>query len=188
MSGCQKLQYLQKNKKTCLFSSFASALHFLGLEKSAQDVQNKALEYSSDSSKGGLDIWKGLSDTMEKTCSWLVPDNVGTHFDIFNDLSEYPTAVCLEDMDGNIQHAVTIVGALIFDANCQRALPLNKKSLDYCCASDEKEGRYNRVLKGFRFKEQQCAKRKKLHKFKKKHGWDPYMLAKFDDNGKLIIE
>ena len=183
-----ELKYLQHDKKTCLFSSFASALHYLGLEKSAQYVQEKALEYSSHGKKGGVDIWKGLTDTMQETCSWLVPANVGTHFNVFQDLSLYPTAICLEDMDGSIQHAVTIVGALVFDANCQRALPLNKKTLDYCCATKEKEGRFLKVIKGFRFSENENAKGKRIKALKKQHGWNPYMLAKFGDDRKLIIE
>ena len=68
---------------------------------------------------------------------------------------EFPTVLALEAVDGGTQHAITTVGKLIFDSNCEQALPLTKKSLDYCCLSDDKEGAYHKVLRGYRFMEKQ---------------------------------
>jgi len=61
------------------------------------------------------------------------------HFDILNDRSIYPTVVQLQAGDGGTQHAITVVGQLIFDSNCVRALPLALETLHHCCSSDEKK-------------------------------------------------
>jgi hypothetical protein len=46
--------------------------------------------------------------------------------------SELPTVVTLCDSEGAEDHDVAMVGALIFDSNKPRALPLSQESLDRC--------------------------------------------------------
>ena len=88
----------------------------------------------------------------------------------------------MEAIDGRTQHAITIVGKLIFD---KRALPLTTKSLDYCCSLADKEGAYHKVHRGYRFMKPQAKnkKRRKWEKLKKKNSTnffldDDYMIDK----------
>jgi len=147
------VRYLQQGRSTCLFSSLASALFFLGLTDKAEIVASKATKYSADA-EGGIFNWNGLLQTMSMACKWLQPVKIiGNVFDILEDISKFPTVLSLEAVDGGTQHAVTIVGRMIFDSNCERALALTKSNLDYCCSTDEIQGQYRKVHKGYRFRE-----------------------------------
>ena len=69
------------------------------------------------------------------------------------DISTFPTVLQLQADDSSIQHAVTIVGKLVFDSNCPHALLLNQATLDYCCSSDDQPSHYSEVYRGYRFNE-----------------------------------
>jgi len=167
-----EVEYLQCGDDTCLFSSLASALHYLHIRETAKHLAELAPVYSAKK-EGGVTNWNALLETMKQNCGWLVPTKInGKSFDILHDISEYPTVVSLEAVDGGTQHAVTIVGKLVFDSNCERALPLSQKTLDYCCSTDEKEGAYKRVFKGYRFIEPMEKKRKMLDQLKKEFDID----------------
>ena len=43
----------------------------------------------------------------------------------------------LQSTDGGVDHAVTIFNGWIFDSNFPQALPVDKKSFDLCCSTDE---------------------------------------------------
>jgi hypothetical protein len=98
----------------------------------------------------------------------------GSH-NILSNISEYPTVLTLEALDGGTQHAITVVGKLIFDSNCERALPLNMNSLDYCCSTDKLKGTFYRVFKGYRFMEPIEKKHKVLDLLKKKYNINFYL-------------
>ena len=49
----------------------------------------------------------------------------GSH-DILTDISEHVTLVQLMDSLGHINHAISIVGYLIFESNYEKALVLNR--------------------------------------------------------------
>ena len=167
-----KLEFMQWGESTCLFSSFASALHYLHIEDVAVTVHALSRMFSTDVAEGTFN-WKALLDVMSQACSWLQPIKIhGSSFDILNDVDEYPTIVCLEAVDGGTQHAVTVVGKLVFDSNCERALPLVLEILDYCCSTDKKEGAFKRVYKGYRFREPPEKKKKKLDQLKKEFNID----------------
>jgi len=130
---------MQQGDATCLFSSFASALHFVRLTMTAADVTHKARNFSV-SSWNGIYNWDVLRDIMAFSCLWLKPvGRQAAYFDVLSNISEFPMVLALEAINGGMQHAITIIGKLIFDSNSEQALPLTKKSLDYCCSSD-KEG------------------------------------------------
>ena len=63
-----------------------------------------------------------------------------------DDYIRYPKIFVLQVMDGNSEHAVTVLGYLVFDINMESALPLTVASLD-CCVM----GRIERVLYGHRY-------------------------------------
>jgi len=54
-------------------------------------------------------------------------------WDIPNGINRFPTIVVLRGADGSTNHCVTIVNGLVFDSNCDNAMPLNKATLDWCC-------------------------------------------------------
>ena len=168
-------KYLQSGESTCLFSSLASALHYLHLEETAGKIALLAPLYAA-SKMDGIINWSALLISMQEICGWLQPRKLhGSTFDILRDISEYPTVVSLEAIDGGTQHAITVVGRLVFDSNCERALPLSKEALDYCCSTDTKEGAFCKVYKGYRFEEQLGKKKKKLYDLKCKFDIDFFM-------------
>ena len=55
-------------------------------------------------------------------------------YGILVDISEHITLVYLMDFIGNVNHAIGVVGYWIFDSNYEKALVLNRESLDMICA------------------------------------------------------
>ena len=55
-------------------------------------------------------------------------------YKILGDISANFTLVQLMDSLGNVNHAISVVGNWIFDSNYEKALVLNKASLDMICA------------------------------------------------------
>ena len=55
-------------------------------------------------------------------------------YKILEDISENVTLVKLTDSLGNVNHAISVVGNWIFDSNYEKALVLNRASLDMICA------------------------------------------------------
>ena len=56
-------------------------------------------------------------------------------YDILKNISANVTLVQLMDSLGNVNHAICVVGSWIFDSNYEKALVLNRASLDMICAS-----------------------------------------------------
>ena len=55
-------------------------------------------------------------------------------YDILKNISANVTLVQFMDSLGNVNHNISVVGSWIFDSNYERALVLNKESLDMICA------------------------------------------------------
>jgi hypothetical protein len=167
-------KYLQEGASTCLFSSFASALHYVKLEETAGIIASFANSFSAESNNG-VTCWKKLLDIMKDRLPWLQPQKIkGKVFDIFTNVSPYPTVMTLEANDGGIQHAITVVGKIVFDSNCARGLPLTTETLDYCCSTDTRLSSYKRVYKGYRFMENPFTKKKKFDELQR-NGLDFFM-------------
>ena len=69
-------------------------------------------------------------------------------YEIFEDISANVTLVQLMDSLGNVNHAISVVGSWIFESNDERALVLNKESLDMICApsiGEEQAARFEKV-------------------------------------------
>jgi hypothetical protein len=175
-----KVEFLQHGRATCLFSSFASALYYVGIIDIAAIFASNATRFSADSEEG-VHNWKAILQIMQQSCKWLQPKKIkGWNYDIVHEKSIFPTVVALEDCQGGTHHAITIVGGIIFDSNCERALPLTRKSLDYCCSTDTKAGKFWKVHKGYRFVEDQNKKNKIYEKIATKRGTNFFMK---DTNG-----
>ena len=57
------------------------------------------------------------------------------YFDILNDISEHVTLVQLMDSLGNVNHDTSVVGYWVFDSNNEKALVLNRESLNMTCST-----------------------------------------------------
>ena len=70
------------------------------------------------------------------------------------DISENFTLVKLMDSLGNVNHAISVVGNWIFDSNYEKALVLNRASLDMICApyvGEEKSAKFESVFTAVRY-------------------------------------
>ena len=75
-------------------------------------------------------------------------------YDILENISANVTLVQLVDSLGNVNHAITVVGSWIFESNYERALVLNKESLDMICApsiGEEQAARFENVYYAVRY-------------------------------------
>ena len=58
------------------------------------------------------------------------------------------------DLLGNLNYAISVVGSQIFDSNYERALVLNKASLDMMCApsvGEEQAAKFEKVYYAVRY-------------------------------------
>ena len=55
-------------------------------------------------------------------------------YDILIDISEHVTLFQLMYYLGNVNHSISVIGYWIFDSNYEKALVLNRESLDMICA------------------------------------------------------
>jgi hypothetical protein len=154
------VKYQQHGKFSCLFSSLASGLYYFGFDKSADYLSKLASKYSSDQEEG-FHNWRRLIEALQKCCKKLEPRKIVTNserrwdqgvqigYDPLQDSCHYPIVLQLQDADGGIQHAVTIVEDWVFDSNNHHALPRNRVALDWCCSTDEVRSTYGGVYKGY---------------------------------------
>ena len=69
-------------------------------------------------------------------------------YKILEDISANVTLLQLMGSLGNVNHAINVVGSWIFDSNYERALVLNKASLDMICApsvGEEQAAKFEKV-------------------------------------------
>ena len=74
-------------------------------------------------------------------------------YKILKHISENVTLVQLMDSIGNMNHAISVVGNCIFDSNYERALVLNRSSLDMICGpsvGEEQNFIFEKVYDAFR--------------------------------------
>ena len=69
-------------------------------------------------------------------------------------ISANVTSVQLMDSLGNVNHDISVVGSWIFDSNYERALVLNRESLDMICApyvGEEQDAMFEEVYYAVRY-------------------------------------
>lgn len=69
-----------------------------------------------------------------------------TYCDIADIDTSIPIITCLRASNGKEDHTVTIYNDWIFDGNFSNALPLNQKSLDICCSTNEENFTFEYML------------------------------------------
>ena len=75
-------------------------------------------------------------------------------YKILEDISANVTLIQLMDSLGNVNHAISVVGSWIFDSDYERALVLNKASLDMICApyvGEEQAAKCEKVYYAIRY-------------------------------------
>ena len=75
-------------------------------------------------------------------------------YKILEYISANVTLVQLMDSLGNVNHATSVVGSWIFDSNYERALVLNKASLDMICApyvGEDQAAKFEKVYYAVRY-------------------------------------
>ena len=99
------VKYMQHQDFTRLFLSFASALHYLGLTNLANVFYINSIQ-SFSNPKDGYQNWTLFLQLWNNhNYSWLQPVRIDKRFDIFMDISTFPTVLQLQADDGGIQHA-----------------------------------------------------------------------------------
>jgi len=78
--------------------------------------------------------------------------------------SHYPKVLILQATDGSTNHAISVVGNMIFDCNEKSALPLSQENLDWCVGAstllpggEDPMVKFVRVVVGIHF----CEHKKK---------------------------
>ena len=75
-------------------------------------------------------------------------------YKILEDISANITLFQLMDLLRNVNHAISVVGCWIFDSTYERALVLNRVSLDMICApsvGEEKDAMFEKVYYAVRY-------------------------------------
>ena len=145
----------QRDKRTCVFSSFASCVHYLGHEEMGTRLQTLSAKQSYrmdnlERLKAAVDTSLGMQCRIKKYKKDDAPKNrldplTKTDMREKNGLA-YPIVVVLEGDDGGTEHAVTIYDSWVFDSNVEVALPLTQNTLDWCVM-----GKFVRVHQGIKF-------------------------------------
>ncbi len=132
--------FLQGNKNTCIISSLASAVRYMGdvyasdyiiqrREESLYKLEHKGrMQYCKDiimgqfKQKGERKLNYGVEEWKEQPS-----------YNIFTNISPYPTVCNLLDESLGTGHCVTVCNKWIFDSNFEQALPLTQNSLNFIC-------------------------------------------------------
>ena len=140
---CPIVFYQQGNQPTCLWVSFASALHHVGLCNEASAFFAHArmpllFQATAKRETHGQLSWKCFQSVANKVlphlCRTLHRDLGVTDF-MQLCASKLLVVAHLEDTHGSLNHAVSVVDGFIFDGNEQWAYHLSNQTLDKCVST-----------------------------------------------------
>ena len=149
--GVPAVAHQQGRKHSCVFSSAASALVFVGETKAALAVAARIPKSLAHDNPMTL-LHDVVKSKQVKTMEVVQVFKRGRLDLLSGDPSPYPTTVQLLGEDGGVGHAVTIARGWIFDATLPRALPLSRASLDACCSSAQGRVAYVCVARAVRYR------------------------------------
>ena len=152
--GAPTLFYQQGNHNSCIISSLASSLHYMGdgyaskyiikrMHKSLMEIHNKGqMHFFRD-----ILMWHQKGEN-EKILNYRIEEwHTSTPYNILRYESTYTTVCLLLDTWNRTDHCITIWGKWIFDSNLKVALPLTQVCLNYiCCGNDSDENKFIGVL------------------------------------------
>ena len=149
--GAPTLKYIQCGEKDlCVSKSLASALHRLGFVREAAIINDF----------GDRHLEENLIETLTRVRrkgamvlpSWIQPKVMPLGFNWESDLNDQTIIVgVLHASDGHCNHAVTIHGKWVYDANETIALPLMRETLDYCTSTDTRQSTFHGFWRGVLF-------------------------------------
>jgi hypothetical protein len=128
------MKYQQGQQETCLYSSFASVLYYIGYKDSANVIQQKAVGATEG---GGVNSLKTLSNLVRQLSEikFMRTQKIKPGIDWKIDLGrDKVLSAVLRSENGGVNHGVTIFGGYVFESNEEQALPLCTESLDYYCS------------------------------------------------------
>ena len=145
-----KCKYNQCDYDACVFTSFASALHYGGLDEAAEQtyklgISDYYLEKGDPPKRLQHHVINGLKlkfnirklKGYQKDLEYLQKCSINVDL-IF---------VCiLNSTDGCRDHAVSILNGLIFDGNEEYAMPLTRGNMDFCCSDSTGMSKFDRIL------------------------------------------
>ena len=145
-----EIAFRQEHRQTCVYSSFASALWFLGFT----DLALCVISYAA-SSQGDPFALRRLAKVVRDHPFWMSPKkikNAATFNLLEHDLTNELAVVVLRGIpDRACNHAVTVFDGLIFDSNEKFAIPLTQANLDLVCSTDRKKAKFECVAAGYLF-------------------------------------
>jgi hypothetical protein len=148
--GAPTVRFTQKDgKDLCVSKSLASALHSLGFENEAAQIDFYGEEILKGAVVDALDcVMLRAKNILPK---WIVIERIPKNFDWQKDLLDerHILVGVLLASDGNCSHAVTIHGGFVYDANEVVALPLCQEALDYCTSIAEVKSSFVRFRRGY---------------------------------------
>jgi len=135
----------------CVTKSFASVLFYLGLERSAKQVDEFGIRELQGGSLFVLPKLMNAKSTLLP--KWMCVRKIKKTFQWKTDIKEGEIFVgVLHPKDGNISHAVSIYKDYIFDANEEVAIKLCTEGLDYCTrGKDGRKSSFQSFWKGLVF-------------------------------------
>ena len=169
------VKFQQYDRKTCVCSSFASALWAVGFQELAIEINTLAIETEQD------------PNVLVKVATWVSQNRNRSHclqprkikqgsnpaFSLMEaDLTNSFALVVLSASDGSRSHAITVHDGYIFDGNEATALPLSIEALNYLCSTRERKASFTGVVAGYLFVQQ--GKRSRLAASKRNRDGDPW--------------
>lgn len=167
------IRFPQRNNKTCVMSSFASALWAVGLSAVSMRVA-QAVASSEDNPV----VLAELASLMNQQHTWLQPVRIkkANQFNLLTyDLRNSLAVVVLKASDGSTTHAITVHDNAMFDSNETTSLMLCQENLDYLCSTVTQSAQFTGIMAGYIYQEQ--GKRNRLECSKKSMPGDPWKCA-----------
>ena len=154
------LSYYQKTLNSCCFRSLASAFASIKHFK-ASDAISIRIKESLKSEVGNCIYFANeimlnhkRNEGEARVHYKLIKYKKMGDYKILEDISENVTLVQLMDSIVNVNHAISVVGNWVFDSKCERALVLNKASLEMICApsvGEEQNAIFEKVYYAVRY-------------------------------------
>ena len=145
---------------SCCFSSLASTFSSINHFKAAADISLCIKESLKSEVGNRIDFATDIMQNNKRNKSEarvhykLIKYKKMGEYEILENISANVTLVQLMHSLRNVNHAISVVGSWIFDSNYERALVLNKESLDIICAlsvGEEQTERFEKVYYAVRY-------------------------------------
>ena len=129
------VKYMQGQHNTCLYRGFASALHHLGDTVLAHTIAVKSTEYTELPAAEQLNRLCQEVESRYQVIKYMTKKKASS-IDILRVRNRHATVIIPLAGDGGVQHAITVVGDILFDSTQTHALVLSQATLDWCCDND----------------------------------------------------